>query len=61
MCDILEKHVWLVKISEINMIHTTKKSMPYMEQDACPEGNDLLRKENGVGSYHLHVTEFIMT
>lgn len=35
--------------------------MPYMEQDACPEGNDLLRKENGVGSYHLHVTEFIMT
>jgi len=22
--------------------------MPYIEQDACPEGNELLRKENGV-------------
>lgn len=30
------------------MLHTTKKSMPYIEQDACAEGNDLLRKDNGV-------------
>ena len=30
------------------MLHTAKKSMPYIEQDACAEGNDLLRTENSV-------------